>query len=110
MKSIKERKETARAYRKITTRSALGAWEVQSKRPLVEQILLMQEETRLKELIPIRRERMAVSPFSFFRGSAVIQAHDLGTTPGTCFQVQACGDAHISNFGIFASPERRLVL
>ena len=109
MKSIKERRAEAKAYRKTTTRSALGKWEVQSKRPVVEQLLLEQEKTRLKELIPIRRERMAVSPFTFFRGSAIIQAHDLGISPGTCFRVQACGDAHISNFGIFASPERRLV-
>jgi uncharacterized protein (DUF2252 family) len=75
----------------------------------VEELLLMQEKTRLKELIPIRRERMSASPFSFFRGSAILQAHDLAASPGTCFRVQACGDAHISNFGIFASPERRLV-
>ena len=109
MYSINERKEAAKAYRKTTTRSALGKWEVQSKRPIVEQLLLQQEKTRHKGLIPIRRERMSVSPFTFFRGSAVIQAHDLGSMPGTCFQVQACGDAHISNFGIFASPERRLV-
>ena len=109
MKTIKERKEEAKAYRKNTSRKALGMWKVQSGRPLVEQLVLMQEKTRLKELIPIRRERMSVSPFSFFRGSAVIQAHDLGTSPGTCFRVQTCGDAHISNFGIFASPERRLV-
>ena len=109
LKSIKERREEAKAYRKTTTRSALGRWEVQSKRPVVEQLLLEQEKTRVKELIPVRRERMSVSPFTFFRGSAVIQAHDLSMSPGTRFRVQACGDAHISNFGIFASPERRMV-
>ena len=109
MKSINERKQAAKAYRKTVSRKDLGRWEVQTRRPVVEQLLLMQEKTRLQPLIPIRRERMSVSPFSFFRGSAVLQAHDLGTSPGTSFQVQACGDAHISNFGIFASPERRMV-
>ena len=109
MKSIKERTEAAKDYRKEVARKDLGVWEVSVKRPEVEQLLLMQEKTRRKELIPIRRERMSASPFSFFRGSAIIQAHDLGMTPGTCFRVQACGDSHISNFGIFASPERRLV-
>ncbi len=109
MKSIEERIEQAKAFRKTTSRSDLGIWKVQTKRPIVEQLTLMQERTRHEKLIPVRRERMSASPFSFFRGSAVIQAHDLSTTPGTCFRVQACGDAHISNFGIFASPERRLV-
>ena len=109
MKSIEERKTAAKAYRKTTSRSDLGKWKIETKRPVVEELLLMQEKTRLRELIPIRRERMSVSPFSFFRGSAILQAHDLAASPGTCFRVQACGDAHISNFGIFASPERRLV-
>ena len=109
MKSIEERIEQAKAFRKTTSRSDLGIWKVQTKRPIVEQLTLMQERTRHEKLIPVRRERMSASPFSFFRGSAVLQAHDLSTTPGTCFRVQACGDAHISNFGIFASPERRLV-
>ena len=109
MESIKKRKEAAKAYRKVVPRKDLGIWKVQAERPEIEQLLLMQEKTRLRELIPIRRERMSVSPFSFFRGAAAIQAHDLSITPGTCFRVQACGDAHISNFGIFASPERRLI-
>ena len=109
MKSIEERKTAAKAYRKTTSRSDLGKWKIETKRPVVEELLLMQEKTRLRELIPIRRERMSASPFSFFRGSAILQAHDLAASPGTCFRVQACGDAHISNFGIFASPERRLV-
>ena len=109
MKSIKERKEEARAYRKTTSRKELGLWKTETNRQIVEELLLMQEKTRVQQLIPVRRERMSASPFSFFRGSAVIQAHDLGAAPRTCFRVQACGDAHISNFGIFASPERRLV-
>jgi uncharacterized protein (DUF2252 family) len=76
---------------------------------VVEKLILKQEQDRQKELIPVRRERMSASPFSFFRGSAAIQAYDLAASPGTSFRVQACGDAHLSNFGLFASPERRLI-
>ncbi len=109
MKSIQERKNEAKEYRKVTSRSDLGIWEVQTGRPIVEELLQLQESTRVKELIPVRHERMAASPFTFFRGAAIIQAHDIASTPGTDFRVQACGDAHISNFGIFASPERRVI-
>jgi hypothetical protein len=65
-----------------------------------------QGATRVPELLPIRYRRMAVSPFTFFRGAAVIMASDLANTPGSGITVQACGDAHLSNFGLFASPER----
>lgn len=109
MKSIQERKEEAKEYRKVTPRSDLGNWEVKTGRPIVEELLELQESTRVKELIPIRHERMSATPFTFFRGAAIIQAHDIASTPGTVFRAQACGDAHISNFGIFASPERRVV-
>lgn len=109
MKTIEERRREGKKYRKTTSRKDLGIWNVEPKRELVKWMIQEQEETRLKELIPLRRERMAVSPFTFFRGSAIIQAYDLSQTPRTNFKVQACGDAHISNFGIFASPERRMV-
>ena len=109
MTTIEERKQEAKKYRKTTPRKALGQWTVRTGRPEVEQLICEQERNRQKELIPLRRERMSASPFTFFRGSAVIQAYDLSASPGTPFRVQACGDAHISNFGIFASPERRLV-
>jgi uncharacterized protein (DUF2252 family) len=68
-----------------------------------------QAAARVPELVPIRYGRMAVSPFTFFRGAALPMAHDLAGTPRTGFVVQACGDAHLANFGLFASPERRLV-
>ena len=109
MKNISEIKQEAKAYRKKTSRNDLGQWEVQTRRQIVRELILEQEKTRLRDLVPIRRERMAASPFAFFRGSADIHAHDLFHSPGTPFNVQACGDAHISNFGIFASPERRMV-
>ncbi len=72
-------------------------------------ILREQDEDRVQELIPLRYERMLESPFTFFRGSAILQAHDLARSPSTGIDVQLCGDAHLSNFGIFSSPERRLV-
>src|SRR6202035_1962990 len=65
--------------------------------------------TRVPELVPIRYGRMLHSPFAFFRGAALVMASDLAHTPRTGLTVQACGDAHMSNFGVFGSPERRLV-
>jgi uncharacterized protein (DUF2252 family) len=73
-------------------------------------LLLGQAETRVPELIPIRHGRMLVSPFTYYRGAALPMAADLATTPTSGLRVQLCGDAHLSNFGAFASPERRLVL
>ena len=72
-------------------------------------LLEAQAKTRVPELVPIRYGRMLVSPFTFYRGAAKIMAADLATTPNSGLQVQCCGDAHLSNFGLFASPERRLV-
>ena len=72
-------------------------------------LLQGQAARRVAELIPIRHGRMAVSPFAFFRGAALIMAADLAATPNSGLQAQLCGDAHLSNFGIYASPERRLV-
>jgi uncharacterized protein (DUF2252 family) len=67
------------------------------------------DKDRLKNLIPIRNGRMAQSPFAFFRGSAALQAFDLSKTPQSGIEVQACGDCHLSNFGGYATPERRLI-
>jgi uncharacterized protein (DUF2252 family) len=72
-------------------------------------LLLSQAESRVPELVPIRHGRMLVSPFTFYRGAALPMAADLATTPACGLRVQLCGDAHLSNFGAFASPERRLV-
>jgi uncharacterized protein (DUF2252 family) len=71
-------------------------------------LLESQAESRIRELVPIRYGRMLVSPFSYFRGAALPMAEDLSTTPVTGFDVQLCGDAHMSNFGVFGSPERHL--
>src|SRR5271154_3097249 len=72
-------------------------------------LLLEQEKSRVAELVPVRNGRMLVSPFTFYRGAALPMAADLATTPTSGLRVQLCGDAHLSNFGAFASPERRLV-
>jgi uncharacterized protein (DUF2252 family) len=72
-------------------------------------LLERQAKTRVPELVPIRYGRMLVSPFTFYRGAASIMAHDLAGTPRSGLTVQCCGDAHLSNFGVFASPERALV-
>ncbi len=72
-------------------------------------LLLEQEKSRVPELVPVRHGRMLVSPFTFFRGAALPMAADLATTPTSGLRVQLCGDAHLSNFGAFASPARRLV-
>ena len=72
-------------------------------------LLVGQAESRVPELVPVRHGRMLVSPFTFYRGAALPMAADLATTPSSGLQVQLCGDAHLSNFGAFASPERRLV-
>ena len=72
-------------------------------------LLLEQEKTRVPELVPVRHGRMLVSAFTFYRGAALPMAADLATTPTSGLRVQLCGDAHLSNFGAFASPERRLV-
>jgi uncharacterized protein (DUF2252 family) len=72
-------------------------------------ILEAQASTRLPELVPIRYARMLTSPFAFLRGAAAVMTHDLATTATTGLMVQACGDMHVANFGVFASAKRNLV-
>jgi uncharacterized protein (DUF2252 family) len=72
-------------------------------------ILTKQDESRVSDLVPIRYARMLASPFAFFRGAAAVMAADLAATPATPLAVQLCGDAHLSNFGVFSAPDRRLV-
>src|SRR5215471_9209158 len=72
-------------------------------------LLLEQDKSRVPELVPVRHGRMLVSPFTYFRGAALPMAADLATTPTSGLRVQLCGDAHLANFGAFASPDRRLV-
>jgi uncharacterized protein (DUF2252 family) len=92
--------------RKTLSRTAQGDYPPQSRDPVA--IVEAQNATRLPHLVPLRIALMAQSPFAFFRGSAAIMARDLGVLPHTNTHVVACGDAHISNFGIFATPDHRL--
>ncbi len=104
-----ERRARGKAARSEVPRSAHGAWEPASIRRDPVELLEEQGRTRLPELIPIRYGRMLVSPFTFFRGAAYIMAADLADGARTGLHTQLCGDAHLSNFGFFAAPDRRLV-
>ena len=90
-------------------RSSHGGWEPASDRPDPIALLEEQAASRVPDLIPIRYGRMLVSPFAFYRGTALIMAADLAATPVSGITVQLCGDAHLSNFGLFGSPERRML-
>ena len=104
-----ERAARGKAARSELPRSAHGAWEPGPKRRDPVELLEEQARTRLPELGPIRYGRMLASPFTFFRGGAYLMAADLADGPRTGLHAQLCGDAHLSNFGIFAAPDRRLV-
>ena len=97
-----------RSCRDRCPRAAHGTWTLTDQRDPVA-ILQRQEERRLPFLLPVRHARMLASPFAFYRGSAAVMSADLATTPATGISVQLCGDAHLSNFGLFGSPERALV-
>ena len=106
---VAERIARGKAARSEVPRSSHGTFEPPPDRPDPVELLEHQAATRVQELVPIRYGRMLASPFAFYRGAAVIMAHDLAATRCSGFKVQCCGDAHLSNFGVFASPERRLV-
>jgi uncharacterized protein (DUF2252 family) len=104
-----ERAACGKALRAEVPRSANAAWDPPAERRDPTAVLLEQARTRAPELIPIRHGRMAASEFAFFRGGAAVMAADLSTTPVSGIRVQLCGDAHLSNFGGFASPDRDLI-
>jgi uncharacterized protein (DUF2252 family) len=107
--SVGERVARGKAARAEVPRSSHAIFEPSPERPDPVKLLEDQAKTRVPELVPIRYGRMLVSPFAFYRGAAMVMAQDLAPTPRSGMKVQACGDAHLSNFGVFASPERRLV-
>lgn len=98
-----------RASRKKVPRRHHRDWSVPADRVDPLHILRQQDAVRVPELVPIRYGRMLQSPFTLFRGSAAVMAADLASTPTSGIKVQACGDAHVANFGVYASPERRIV-
>jgi uncharacterized protein (DUF2252 family) len=95
--------------RKSAPRSGQAVWEPGPARVDPVQVLAEQDGARVPELVPVRYGRMLVSPFTFYRGAAAIMAADLAATPHSGLTVQLCGDAHLSNFGVFQAPDRRLV-
>jgi Uncharacterized protein conserved in bacteria (DUF2252) len=107
--SVADRVGVGKRARAAAPRSGHGAWTPAPDRADPVALLAAQAESRVAELVPIRHGRMAGSPFGFFRGAAAIMAADLAATPTSGLRVQLCGDAHLANFGGFASPERDLV-
>ena len=97
------------AARRDAPRSGHGKWAPAADRPDPVALLEEQAESRVPELVPIRHARMLTSPSTFYRGAALIMAADLAATPVSGFNVQLCGDAHLLNFGVFASPERQML-
>ncbi len=107
--TLEERREAGKLARKRMPRSNLEGWHPADDRPDPVALLEAQNETREPDLVPVRHGRMMVSPFTFYRGGAKIMAADLAHIPRAGLGVQLCGDAHLSNFGAFASPERTLL-
>jgi uncharacterized protein (DUF2252 family) len=104
-----QRAARGKAERKLVPLSAHGDWRAASDRQDPVSLLEEQAASRVPELVPIRYGRMLVSPFTFYRGAAYLMASDLADSPRTGLSVQLCGDAHLSNFGVFAAPDRQLI-
>jgi uncharacterized protein (DUF2252 family) len=108
-RSPEERAAAGKAARAEAPRSSHGEWVPASDRPDPVELLESQATSRVGQLVPLRYGRMLVSPFTFYRGAAAVMAADLAGTARSGFDVQLCGDAHLSNFGAYASPDRELV-
>src|SRR5512132_410389 len=107
--SVEDHQAIGERARDHTPLSSQADWEPAAGQPDPVELLVEQNATREPDLVPVRHGRMTVSPFTFYRGAAKIMATDLATTPTAGLNVQLCGDAHLSNFGAFASPERKLL-
>jgi uncharacterized protein (DUF2252 family) len=107
--SVEDRQTIGEQARENTPISSQAGWAPAAGRPDPVELLIEQNATREADLVPVRHGRMTVSPFTFYRGAAKLMASDLATTPMAGLVVQLCGDAHLSNFGGFASPERQLL-
>ena len=104
-RSPDERRQAGAALRREVPRSAHGEWIQPADRADPVEILIEQGKSRIQELLPIRYGRMRADPFAFLRGAAAVMAADLARTPATGIRMQACGDAHLANFGSYATPE-----
>jgi uncharacterized protein (DUF2252 family) len=107
--SIRDRAERGKSARAKVPRASHAEWSPGQRTHEPLELLAEQATTRVPELVPIRHGRMAVSPFTYYRGAALPMAADLASAPNSGLRVQLCGDAHLSNFGGFASPEREMV-
>ena len=104
-----ESTNSGKEARKRASRSSQATWEPGPGRVSPLKVLAEQDKSRVPELVPVRYGRMLASAFTFYRGAAAIMAADLASTPDSGLRVQLCGDAHLSNFGVFQAPDRRLV-
>jgi uncharacterized protein (DUF2252 family) len=107
--TVAARRAAGKSARTVTPRASHQGWTAPPDRADPVALLMAQNLTREQDLVPVRHGRMLTGPFPFFRGAAKIMSADLATTPRAGLTVQLCGDAHLSNFGAFASPERTLV-
>jgi uncharacterized protein (DUF2252 family) len=107
--TVSERGARGRSARSAAPRSAPGQWRPAQDRPDPVALLAEQSQGRVDDLVPVRYGRMLMSPFTFYRGAAAIMAADLARTPRSGIEVQLCGDAHLSNFGVFGTPERKMI-
>lgn len=107
--SVEQRRAKGKALRDKVPRVSHAGWKAPKGRRDPVELLLETNEGRVENLVPIRFGRMSASPFAFYRGSAALMAADLGGTPNSGIRVQACGDAHLMNFGGFATPERNVI-
>ncbi len=108
-RSPAERRAEGKRLRDNVPRAEHSGWKTPEERRDPVELVLAQNEGRLLSLVPIRHGRMMQSPFAFYRGTAALMAADLAHTPNSGLRVQACGDAHLSNFGVFATPERNVI-
>jgi hypothetical protein len=108
-RSPAERRVEGKTLRDAVPRADQSGWKPPKERRDPVELVLAANEGRVLDLVPIRHGRMVQSPFAFFRGTAMVMAADLAHTPSSGLRVQACGDAHLSNFGGFATPERDLI-
>jgi len=108
-RSADERRAEGKRLRDKVPREAHGGWKTPRDRRDPIDLLIESNQGRMPQLVPIRHGRMLESPFAFYRGSAALMASDLARTPNTGLRVQACGDAHLQNFGGFATPERNVI-
>ena len=103
-----ERRAFGKGARQRVRRGTLGSWSEEDRGHDPLKTILAQNQIRVPELIPLRHQRMAVSPWNYYRGAAAVMAGDLGGQPDSGLMVQLCGDAHVLNFGLWATPERNL--